>query len=57
MNNNGILKVEEGENTMNDEKNIDFTFEKVEIAASEMNMADVQAGCWGDSGSDWANNC
>ena len=42
---------------MNDEKNIDFTFEKVEIAASEMNMADVQAGCWGDSGSAWANNC
>lgn len=42
---------------MNTEKNIDFSLEEVEIETPEMNMADVQVGCWGDSGSDWANNC
>lgn len=36
---------------------LDFTVEKVEIEPAEMDMADVQSGCWGDSGSDYANIC
>lgn len=37
---------------------VDFTIEKVEVEAPEMDNSDVKAGgCWGDSGSDYANNC
>lgn len=39
------------------QETFDFAIERVEVEASEMNIADVQSGCWGDSGSDWANNC
>lgn len=36
---------------------LDFTIEKVDIELAQMDLTDVQSGCWGDSGSDWANNC
>ena len=41
------------------DKNLDFDFsiEEIEINMSEMDNADVLAGCWGDTGSDWANTC
>lgn len=36
---------------------LDFSIEKVELETSEMDNSNVQAGCWGDSGSDYANLC
>lgn len=36
---------------------LDFTIELVELEAPKMDNANVQAGCWGDSGSDYANVC
>lgn len=41
------------------DKNLDFDFsiEEIEINMPEMDNADVLAGCWGDTGSDWANTC
>lgn len=39
------------------QEKVNFKVEKVEIESSRMDMSDVQSGCWGDSGSDWANNC
>ena len=42
---------------MDKNKVLDFSVEKVELDTPKMDNADVQRGCWGDSGSDWANNC
>lgn len=36
---------------------LDFSVEKVELETAKMDIADVQKGCWGDSGSDYANLC
>ena len=36
---------------------LDFSLEKVELEVSKMDNANVQAGCWGDSGSDYGNVC
>jgi hypothetical protein len=36
---------------------LDFSCEKIESEPPKMDNSNVQAGCWGDSGSDWANNC
>lgn len=38
-------------------KTLDFTIEKVELKTPKMDNSNVKAGCWGDSGSDYANNC
>ena len=35
---------------------LDFSIEQVELEAPKMDNAKVQNGCWGDSGSDYANN-
>lgn len=35
----------------------DFQLEIVEINTAKMDNSNVLAGCWGDSGSDWANLC
>lgn len=35
----------------------DFQLEIVEINKAKMDDSNVLVGCWGDSGSDWANNC
>ncbi|WP_304180921.1 hypothetical protein [Leptotrichia trevisanii] len=37
--------------------NLDFSIEKVEIETPKIDNSDVSEGCWGDSGSDWANAC
>lgn len=42
---------------MEKKQTLDFTIEKVELEAPKMDNANVQAGCWGDSGSDHANLC
>ncbi|HIR88263.1 MAG TPA: hypothetical protein IAC96_04855 [Candidatus Fimimorpha faecalis] len=42
---------------MNYSENLDFLVEKVELLDSEMDYTDIQSGCWGDSGSDYANTC
>lgn len=34
-----------------------FKFEEVELKNAKMDPANVQSGCWGDSGSDYANIC
>ncbi|AIY83721.1 hypothetical protein U729_1546 [Clostridium baratii str. Sullivan] len=36
---------------------LDFSIEKVEFEAPKMDNTKVQGGCWGDSGSDYANLC
>lgn len=36
---------------------LDLTIEQVELEVAKMDNANVQAGCWGDSGSDYANVC
>lgn len=38
-------------------KTIDFKIEEIEIENAVMDNSNVQAGCWGDSGSDVANLC
>lgn len=38
-------------------ENLDLTIEQVELEISKMDNANVQGGCWGDSGSDYANVC
>lgn len=38
-------------------ENLDFTLVSVELENPKMDNANVQAGCWGDSGSDYANMC
>ena len=38
-------------------QNLEFTIEKVELEAPKMDIADAEGGCWGDSGSDYANIC
>ena len=38
-------------------ENIDFSIESVELKEAQMDIANVQAGCWGDDGSDISNLC
>lgn len=38
-------------------QNLDFSIEKIELEEAKMDNANVQNGCWGDSGSDYANVC
>lgn len=40
-----------------DYKNLDFFIESIELPCSKMDISDIQSGCWGDSGSDYANTC
>lgn len=35
---------------------LDFSIEEIEIENCESEN-NVELGCWGDSGSDWANTC
>lgn len=42
---------------MIDTVKIDLTIEDIIIEDAKMSEDDVNVGCWGDSGSDWANNC
>lgn len=42
---------------MNYIEDLDFSIEKIELSDSKMDNSDVQSGCWGDSGSDYANVC
>lgn len=46
-----------GERKMTDIENLDLSFEEIELNEPQMDISDVQAGCWGDSGSDYGNCC
>ena len=37
--------------------NLDFSVEEIEVETTKMDNSNIQEGCWGDSGSDWANAC
>lgn len=36
---------------------LDFSIEEVEVNESQSDRSNLELGCWGDSGSDWANTC
>ena len=36
---------------------LDFNLNIVSVKESKMDMSNVQSGCWGDDGSDYANVC
>lgn len=42
---------------MKENEILDFSIEKIELETPKMDNANVQSGCWGDSGSDHANAC
>jgi hypothetical protein len=39
------------------ERELDFSIEEVEVEKVKVDSSNIQEGCWGDSGSDWANAC
>ena len=42
---------------MNNSTMLDFSVEEVELNIPKMDNANVQVGCWGDTGSDHSNTC
>ena len=39
------------------ERALDCSIEEVEVEKVKVDSSNIQEGCWGDSGSDWANAC